>query len=105
VSSSHLVPLKERAPAAAAAEKKYSSAVEEGNKAREQHVQFMRMLLAAHETLELARLRALGAAVAALWEVDVGVPAPAVEPRKTVQIWIAEHQTGLAPPPPFVFVP
>ncbi len=79
--------------------------MEEGNRAREQYVQFMRMLLAAHETLELARLRALNAAVVALWEVDAGVAAPVVDPKKTVQIWIAEHQTGLVPPPPFVFVP
>ncbi len=96
---------RERGPAAIAAEKKYVQAVEEGNKAREQHIQFTHMLLAAHESLEVNRLRAVNVAATALWEVDAGVAAPVADPKKTVQIWIAEHQTNLSPPPPFVVVP
>lgn len=45
----------EKGPLAQSALKKYETAVSEGNKAREQYIQFYKMLLAAHENLEVLK--------------------------------------------------
>ena len=81
---------------------RHETAVEEANKARIKHIDFMRLLLASYENLERNRLTALNVALVALWDLDgPSASMAAVDPNKTIQLWIAEHQKGLKPLEPF----